>query len=193
MGFPREEYWSGLPFPPPGDLPDPGVEPKSFMSHCLWQVGSLALAPPGKPTSAMQTTGSLHHPCLYPGEQSFPSLGFWLWDHSSAHCSAREKRYKMREQDCFHVVRLGEAGQPWWLRLPATQVIPLVEGASLSPLRRPWTSPEQGCAPISWISQGPSTVHCRCCQLLLTEDLTKGKSFLFKSHFFSFLNFPWRY
>ena len=29
MGFPRQEYWSGLPFPPPGNLPNPGVEPKS--------------------------------------------------------------------------------------------------------------------------------------------------------------------
>ena len=29
MGFPRHEYWSGLPFPPPGDLPDPGIEPES--------------------------------------------------------------------------------------------------------------------------------------------------------------------
>ena len=27
MGFPRQEYWSGLPFPPPGDLLDPGIEP----------------------------------------------------------------------------------------------------------------------------------------------------------------------
>ena len=29
MGFPREEYWSGLPFPSPGDLPNPGIKPKS--------------------------------------------------------------------------------------------------------------------------------------------------------------------
>ena len=29
MGFPRQEYWSGLPFPSPGDLPNPGIEPKS--------------------------------------------------------------------------------------------------------------------------------------------------------------------
>ena len=29
MGFSRQEYWSGLPFPSPGDLPDPGVEPRS--------------------------------------------------------------------------------------------------------------------------------------------------------------------
>ena len=27
MGFPRQEYWNGLPFPPPGDLPDPGIKP----------------------------------------------------------------------------------------------------------------------------------------------------------------------
>ena len=29
MGFSRQEYWSGLPFPPPGDLPNPGIEPAS--------------------------------------------------------------------------------------------------------------------------------------------------------------------
>ena len=29
MGFSRQEYWSRLPFPPPGDLPDPGIEPGS--------------------------------------------------------------------------------------------------------------------------------------------------------------------
>ena len=32
MEFSRQEYWSGLPCPPPGDLPDPGVEPTSLMS-----------------------------------------------------------------------------------------------------------------------------------------------------------------
>ena len=29
MGFPRQEYWNGLPFPSPGDLPDPGIKPRS--------------------------------------------------------------------------------------------------------------------------------------------------------------------
>ena len=29
MGFPKQEYWSGLPFPSPGDLPDPGIKPRS--------------------------------------------------------------------------------------------------------------------------------------------------------------------
>ena len=35
MGFPRKEYWSGLPFPTPGDLPDPGTEPESPASPAL--------------------------------------------------------------------------------------------------------------------------------------------------------------
>jgi len=34
-GFSRPEYWSGLPCPPPGDLPDPEIEPTSFMSAAL--------------------------------------------------------------------------------------------------------------------------------------------------------------
>ena len=42
-GFSRQEYWSGLPCPPPGNLPDPETQP---LSLCLlpWQVGSLPLA-----------------------------------------------------------------------------------------------------------------------------------------------------
>ena len=35
MGFSRQEYWSGLPFPPPGDLPDLGIKPAPFMSPAL--------------------------------------------------------------------------------------------------------------------------------------------------------------
>ena len=35
MGFPRQENWSGLPFPPPGDLPDLGTEPASLVSPAL--------------------------------------------------------------------------------------------------------------------------------------------------------------
>ena len=35
MGFPRQEYWSGLPFPVPGDLPDPGIEPMPLVSPAL--------------------------------------------------------------------------------------------------------------------------------------------------------------
>ena len=48
MGFPRQKYWGGLPFPSPGDLPDPGFKPESFASPAL--VGSFFITePPGKP------------------------------------------------------------------------------------------------------------------------------------------------
>ena len=49
--FSRQEYWSGLPFPSPGNLPDPGIEPASLMSPTL-KAGSLPLAPPGKPINS---------------------------------------------------------------------------------------------------------------------------------------------
>ena len=45
MGFSRQEYWSGLPVPSPGDLPDPGIEPRSP----ALQADALTSEPPGKP------------------------------------------------------------------------------------------------------------------------------------------------
>ena len=48
MGFPRQEYWSGLTFPPPGDLLDPGIKSTSLMSPAL-AGGFFTTQPPGKP------------------------------------------------------------------------------------------------------------------------------------------------
>ena len=48
MGFSRQEYWGGLPWPPPGDLPDLGIKPASVTSNLHRQVSSLPLAPLGK-------------------------------------------------------------------------------------------------------------------------------------------------
>ena len=45
MGFSRQEYWSGLPFPSPGDLPDPGIETGSP----ALEADTLTSEPPGKP------------------------------------------------------------------------------------------------------------------------------------------------
>ena len=45
MGFPRQEYWSRLPFPPPGDLPVPGIEP----TYPALTGRFFATEPPGKP------------------------------------------------------------------------------------------------------------------------------------------------
>ena len=49
MGSSRKEYWSGLPFPPPGDLPDPGIEPMSPVSPAAFQANSLPAELFGKP------------------------------------------------------------------------------------------------------------------------------------------------
>ena len=51
MGFSRQEYWSGLPFPSPGDLPNPGIELTSPVSPAL-AGGFFTTGPPGKTFTA---------------------------------------------------------------------------------------------------------------------------------------------
>ena len=58
MGFSRKEYGSGLPFPSPGDIPHPGMEPSSVL-----QAGSLLSELPGKPFSSVQFS-SVSQLCL---------------------------------------------------------------------------------------------------------------------------------
>ena len=53
LGFSRQECWSGLPFLSPGDLPNPGVKPRSP----ALQAESLLSEPPGKPEYIMRNTG----------------------------------------------------------------------------------------------------------------------------------------
>ena len=50
MGFSRQEYWSGLPFSSPGDLTNPGIEPRSP----ALEADALTCEPPGKPLNACQ-------------------------------------------------------------------------------------------------------------------------------------------
>ena len=52
MGFSRQEYWSGLPFPSPGHLPDPGIEPRSP----TLQADALTSERPGKPEQTRDIT-----------------------------------------------------------------------------------------------------------------------------------------
>ena len=47
MGYSRQEFWSGLPFPPPGNLPDPGIEPMSPAAPAL-AGGFFTTEPTGK-------------------------------------------------------------------------------------------------------------------------------------------------
>ena len=93
MEFPRQDYWSGLPFPPPGDLPDPGIKPASPVSPAL-QVDSLPTEPPRKSKALLNTfliLGSLLT------ASSFPSLHLFLlhfsrnsWNQTCPHLSFLE-------------------------------------------------------------------------------------------------------
>ena len=80
MGFPRQEYWSVLPCPPPGNLPNPGIKPASY----------LPLAPPGNPTQVIsesesevaQSCPTLCDP-IDSSPPGPPSLGFSRQEHWS--------------------------------------------------------------------------------------------------------------
>ena len=54
MGFSRQEYWIGLPFPPPGDLSDPGIKPVSS----AWADGFFTTEPQGKMIYSINTNNS---------------------------------------------------------------------------------------------------------------------------------------
>ena len=70
MGFARQEYWSGLPFLPPGDLPDPGIEPFVACASCR-QVYLLSHFPAGSDSKSI---------CLQCGRPGFnPWVGKILW------------------------------------------------------------------------------------------------------------------
>ena len=61
MGFSRQECWNGLPFPPPGNLPNPGIEPESPSL----QADSLLLSRQGSPPLHIFTINSLPRCCNY--------------------------------------------------------------------------------------------------------------------------------
>ena len=66
MGFPRQEYWSGLPFPPPRDLPDPGIKP---MSPALAGEFFTTELPAAAAAKSLQSCLTLCNPmdCSLPG------------------------------------------------------------------------------------------------------------------------------
>ena len=61
MGFSRQEYWSGLPFPSPGDLPDAGIEPRSP----ALQADALPSEPPGKLSLSIYMYIHIHFQILF--------------------------------------------------------------------------------------------------------------------------------
>ena len=79
MGFPRQEYWGGLPCPSPGDLPDPGVEPTSP----ALAGGFFSTEPPGKPENMNTYTLKMKKIRDFPGSPAvktsqFQCRGAWV-------------------------------------------------------------------------------------------------------------------
>ena len=103
VGFSRQEHWSGLPFPPPGDLPDPGIEPESPSSPAL-QVDSLPLSHWISPLLA-STVGQkvlivtflaadvkIFWPCILPCFQLDAHILVKIWDWPAPECRAASGR-----------------------------------------------------------------------------------------------------
>ena len=68
-----QEYWSGLPFPSAGDLPDPEIEPGSP----TLQADTLTSEPPGKPTGKVGMVDSRGHETHRPGEDMSDRQAVW--------------------------------------------------------------------------------------------------------------------
>ena len=97
MEFFRQEYCSGLPCPPPGDLPEPGIQPASPMSPSL-QADSLP-ADPFVPFSSVQFSSVT---------QSCPTL----WDLMNHSTQGLPLHHQLQEFTQTHVHRVGDAIQP---------------------------------------------------------------------------------
>ena len=97
MGFPRQEYWNGLPFPPPEDLPDPGMEPTS----------------PASPASAggFSTTEAPGRPILSQAKKIRQVLACWPSDSVCASLSLSSQALLcIPARDSCHLCFRGSAG-----------------------------------------------------------------------------------
>ena len=95
--FSRQEYWSGLPFPPSGDLPDPGIEPKSlgslpasaggfFTNNATWKAHIYTLLcikqiTNKEPTVQHRELGSIFCNGLY-GKETLKKKGEYIYMHN---------------------------------------------------------------------------------------------------------------
>ena len=128
MGFPRQEYWSGLPFPSPGIFPTQGLN--LYLLH--WQADSLSLSHQGKP--------NLQNRC------SVNAGGVKYLEKGCALCSPRRQRKDHREGDIF--LKIPAEAISSGNELPVTRAMQLGVGncssQSLSLTSPPFPSQIQG-------------------------------------------------
>ena len=100
MGFSRQEYWSGLPIPSPGDLPNPGMEPVSPVTSAL-QTDSLPAEPLGKPQTRVSVQFS-----------SVAQLCPTLFDTMNCSMPGLPVHHQLLEFTQTHVHRVSDVIQP---------------------------------------------------------------------------------
>ena len=106
MGFPRQEYWSGLPFPPPGDVPNPEIRPSSSAL-----AGEFFITePPGKPMFSHCSVGRRQwHPTQYSCLENPMDGGAW-W--AAVHGVAKSRTLLSDFTFTFHFHALEKAMAP---------------------------------------------------------------------------------
>ena len=112
VGLSKQECWSGLPFPPPGDLPDPGTDPVSLVSPVL-KTDSLPTVPPGKPMNTHYKEGI--YEILYCSSvqcSSVAQLCPTLCDPMNRSMPGLPVHHQLPEFTQTHVHRVSDAIQP---------------------------------------------------------------------------------
>ena len=143
MGFSRQEYWSGLPFSPPGDRPNPGIKPMSLLSPALaGGFFTTAGSGPGKGVSMSLSTSGLPDMTgsVYNKTQTFGEQGF----HSETPPSFSLPSVLGSTGPPAPRVAPGYAPPPFLHILPAHQ-------QPHSPLLHP--APSAGCSELLWSAQ----------------------------------------
>ena len=123
MEFSRQECWSGLPFPSPGDLPDPGIEPGSP----ALQADVLPSEPPGKPWKHTKGLTKVKEKWGLWKDQKVGR--FWWWDSKPLHVGA----------SWFGSSSSSQSPHPPWskLRFPSDRLVGLGE-ITCQPLGKEW-------------------------------------------------------
>ena len=109
-GFPRQEYWSGLPFPTPGDLPKPGIELESLMSPALAGGFLITCATSNDPPIPPRYSWWVWKSDLWPvwGSRTGMSLSLWKW----AAVSGVESKGRMQSL-CLECLHRGPSPRGW--------------------------------------------------------------------------------
>ena len=111
MGFPRQEYWSGLPFPPPGDLPNTGIKPTFVSLHFRWILYHWAPWSTGVREDWLNRTGAQRRGRFLPvGRSKSP------WRQGRGSWIAKDRFDFDREEWKEQHKQRQKGGAPWGLR-----------------------------------------------------------------------------